>query len=48
MIDLSRPTRKKQEEPEELPVIVEGLIFVIFSAFIALIVLSGIAGEPLI
>jgi len=46
MIDLSykKPEEKKEEE---LHPVVQGLFFVIISAFFTLVVLSAIAGEPL-
>ena len=45
MIDLSY---KKPEIKEEEPnILIQGIIFVLFSAFLAVIVLSGIVGEPI-
>ena len=46
MIDLNMKPKPKKEEPE-LPVWAQYLIYVIFSAFFAYVLLSGIAGEPL-
>ena len=46
MIDLSyKPKKeKKSEEPNNA---IQGLVFVLFSAFFAYVILSGIAGEYL-
>ena len=48
MIDLSyKNPDKKDENDFNVPLIFQFWIFVNFSAFLAFIVLSGIAGDPL-
>lgn len=44
MIDLSYKKRDKKDDEGEYPLIVQFWILVIFSAFLALIIFTGIAG----
>ena len=44
MIDLSYKNSNKKDDDREFPLIAQFWILVIFSAFLAFIVLSGIAG----